>query len=272
MALVLIDSQVDVDPGVISGFQPYIHTYSAIPPEDPLGWVGVENNPELQWVPVGVPITVVGNDPGLLPGTWTGVVTRSDEHWIGFTPDTTEYLGDNSAAWDDYLYFGDCQVLTYRYDAIFINWNTKVIYVPKNFLTFVSGTTYEMDTDAFRLALKDIEDDEGIPFLDTHRHNTEVALGGLTYARTIEIINGYTVYFEDGMYAVNLIGSNNNIADVAIVNHVSIRPTNSAGLVSNATPQDISQAVWDEELAGHTTSGTTGRRLKDILPTLWGIK
>ncbi len=117
--------------------------------------------------------------------------------------------------------------------AISVNWGTKVISVPQSFLTFVSGTLYALDTDVFRLALKDLEDDSpGMPFLDTHSHNTEVTIAGVTYAQTIEIINGYTVTFEDGQYAVRLDGSNNNIFDEGIINRnqVSVIPTNSAGL------------------------------------------
>lgn len=115
-----------------------------------------------------------------------------------------------------------------------ITWSTKVINVYKAdaFMTNLGGGIYEMDTDGFRLALKDLEDSEdGMPFLDTHRHNTEVTLGGVTYARFIEIINGYTITFEDGQYAVKLAGSNNNIADVMNVNQVSLRSANSAGMV-----------------------------------------
>lgn len=119
-----------------------------------------------------------------------------------------------------------------------IDWNTLVISVPQADLTFVSGTLYELDTDAFRLELKSIEADEvGMPFLDTHQHNTEVTIAGVTYARTVEIINGYTVTFEDGQYAVKLVGSNNNIFDEGIINRnqVSIIPTNSAGLIKGPT-------------------------------------
>lgn len=115
-----------------------------------------------------------------------------------------------------------------------INWGTKVIYVYKadSFMTSLGGGIYEMDTDAFRLELKDLEDsEEGMPFPDTHRHNTEVTLSGVTYARFLEIINGYTITFENDQYAVNLAGSNNNIADVMNVNQVSLRSFNSAGLV-----------------------------------------
>ena len=50
--------------------------------------------------------------------------------------------------------------------AISIDWGTKVISVPKTFLSPVSGTLYELDSDTFRLALKDLEDDaEGMSHL-----------------------------------------------------------------------------------------------------------
>jgi len=92
----------------------------------------------------------------------------------------------------------------------------------------------ELDLNVFRLALKDLEDGEdGIPHPDTHQHNTEVTVGGLTLARVIEIINGYTVTFEDLQYAVNLVGANSNVGDVVNVNQVSVRSQNSAGLISS---------------------------------------
>jgi hypothetical protein len=117
--------------------------------------------------------------------------------------------------------------------AISVNWGTKVISVPQSYLTHIGGSLYELDTDQFRLDLKDLEDsEEGMPFPDTHRHNTEVVLSGVTYARTLEIINGYTITFENGSYRVRLAGSNNNIADVANLNSVSILSQNSAGLIS----------------------------------------
>jgi len=122
--------------------------------------------------------------------------------------------------------------------ALSVNWRTKVITIPQSDLDFVSGTLYGLDTNVFRLALKDIEDsEEGIPFLDTHRHNTEVTVSGVTFARTLEIINGYTVEFEEGQYSVLLSGSNNNIFDVAggilVQNQVQIISANSAGLVNS---------------------------------------
>jgi hypothetical protein len=117
--------------------------------------------------------------------------------------------------------------------AITINWSTKVISVPQADLTLVSGSIYELDVDWFRLQLKDIEDsEEGMGFPDTHRHNTAVTLSGVTYARTFEIINGYTVTFENGNYTVQCVGANHNIADVKNVNSVSLIIGNSAGLIN----------------------------------------
>jgi hypothetical protein len=246
MTHITLDADVPYAPNQLAGFNPYHHTYGAVPPNDPLGWVGVENNPELQFIPVGMPITVVGNDPGRLPGTWTGVVTLGNEHWIGFTPDTTEYLGDGSAAWDDYVAWGDCHVTTYRYDELFIDWRTRVIYVPKTYLTLVSGTLYELDTDALRLTLKGIEDDsDGMAFPDTHRRNAPLTVAGVTLAQTIEIINGYSIMFEDGLYSVRLAGSNNNLFDISagilVQNTVQVIPTNTGGLVvaGNTTPESL---------------------------------
>lgn len=120
--------------------------------------------------------------------------------------------------------------------AISIDWGNKIINVPQSYLTLITGTLYELDTDQFRLDLKALEDDEeGMPFPDTHRHNTEVTVVGVTYARVIEIINGYSVTFENGSYSVRLAGSNNNIFDVenGILNQntVQIISQNAAGLI-----------------------------------------
>lgn len=120
--------------------------------------------------------------------------------------------------------------------AVSVNWLTKVINVPQADLTPLGGTKYEYDVDEFRLALKALEAGaEGMPFLDTHEHTTEKVLSGVTYARFVEIINGYTVEFEDGQYEVQLFGANHNIADVKVQNQVSIIVQNSAGLVIGPT-------------------------------------
>jgi hypothetical protein len=154
--------------------------------------------------------------------------------------------------------------------AISIEWGTKVITIPQADLTFVSGVLYELDVDAFRLDLKDLEDsEEGMPFPDTHRHNTEVVLSGVTYARFVEIINGYTVEFEDtaSPYTVRCTGANHNLADVFVpgTSEVSLIIGNSAGLVAGLASEvesgyDVIQSlrVILASLAGKLSGAPSG--------------
>jgi hypothetical protein len=144
--------------------------------------------------------------------------------------------------------------------AISIDWGTRVISVPRADMQLVQSVPVEiraLELDSFRRELKSLEDDpDGMPFPDTHRHNTIVELGGVTYARTIEIINGYTVTFEDGQYAVNLIGANSNVGDVVNVNQVSVRSANSAGLTYSKEIEN--QSFLDGRVWIHTTKGRSG--------------
>lgn len=119
---------------------------------------------------------------------------------------------------------------------ISVNWSTKVISIARSELTLVSGSLYELDVNDLRLALKDEEASEnGIHWPNTHAHNTEITLSGVTYARFIEIINGYTILFEDNQYTVRCVGANHNLADIKVANQVSLIIGNSAGLVSVET-------------------------------------
>lgn len=153
--------------------------------------------------------------------------------------------------------------------AISVHWPSKVISVPKAYLTHITGSVYELDIEQFRLDLKNLEDGEqGISYPDTHRRNAPVTLGGLALAQTFEIINGYTITFEDGQYAVNLVGANSNIAETTNVNQVSLRSFNSAGLIvggtgGGATPAQIADAVWNEDLTDHTTPDSAGKIVQD---------
>ena len=119
--------------------------------------------------------------------------------------------------------------------AISVDWATKVITVPKADTTLVDIGPPEirsLDVDQFRKDLNALQAaEEGMPFQPTHTHNPPVTVGGVTLARVVEIINGYTVTFENGAYAVSLTGANNNISDVTNLNTVSIRSANSAGLI-----------------------------------------
>ena len=142
--------------------------------------------------------------------------------------------------------------------TISIDWGTKVIYVPKADLALLQSDPEirALDLNAFHLWLKDAEDSEdGMPFLDTHNHNTEVELAGLTYARIVEITNGYTVEFEDGQYTISCTGANHNLSDVKVANQVSLIVNNAAGLITNAA---IEYSSFDGAVCIHVASGNSG--------------
>lgn len=125
--------------------------------------------------------------------------------------------------------------------ALSVTWATKTINVLQADLTFLGGGVYELDTDQFRKDLNALQAGvDGIVFETTHEHTAPKTLAGTTFARFIEIINGYVIDFEDGQYQVNLVGSNNNILDVKTVNQVSLAVQNSAGLIQVSTGSGLS--------------------------------
>jgi len=130
--------------------------------------------------------------------------------------------------------------------AISLDCATKVISIPKADLTHVTGNLYELDVAAFKVELGALMDNEDhIVCEDTFAHNTEFEVAGTTFARTVQIINGYSVTFEDGSYAVRLAGANNNLFDmesgILNPNNVQIIAQNSAGLVNPGKPLSAQQ-------------------------------
>lgn len=114
--------------------------------------------------------------------------------------------------------------------AYSVNWLTKIVTVPTADLAVVAPGIYELDVLNFWAEVHEIQDGDGMPYIDIMRSNAPVTISGLTLARTLEVINGYRVEFEDGDYQVNLSGANNNILDARVQNQVSINANNSAGL------------------------------------------
>lgn len=145
--------------------------------------------------------------------------------------------------------------------GITIDYNTFVISHPQADLTLISGTLYKEDTNSTRKALKVLEANEtGIPFPDTHNHNTIVSLFGVVYARTIEILSPYSIkYTPDSQWSVRLDGSNNNFGDIegGILNQnqVQVIPTNSAGLQDLST---LLAAAYQGQVVINTITGQAG--------------
>jgi len=160
---------------------------------------------------------------------------------------------------------------------------TRLITIPQADLTLVTGTLYSLDTDQFRKDVMTLLASEPYIWLpDAYQHNTEVTVAGTTYARTIEFINSFSIQFQftGSQYSVRLEGSNNNLFDVengilVPTSLVTVIPTNSAGLIRNESQSlgqgdldNIADAVWDEPISGHTTSGTFGEWVQKKLLTV----
>lgn len=122
--------------------------------------------------------------------------------------------------------------------ALSIDHATKLITIPQSYLAFVSGTTYELNTEQFRTDMNALMDDEEFIYLpDYANRNAPYTIVGTTYAQSIEITNGWKVEFENLAYSVRLNGSNNNFFDVdgGIIMPsplVTVIPQNSAGLIN----------------------------------------
>lgn len=125
--------------------------------------------------------------------------------------------------------------------AITVNWITGIISIPKADTTLVQTSPTEIreiNLNSFRLILRDLEENpDGRPWPRTHDHFAPITISGTQLARVVNILDPYTVTFENGTYAVNFVGANTNLADKTNVNSVSIRPNNSAGLVQSSEIQ-----------------------------------
>ena len=147
--------------------------------------------------------------------------------------------------------------------TISVNWSTdQVISINKVDMVLVQSTpveVYQLNANTLFTALKDLEaTQEGMPWTDTQRNNSPVTLGGITYARILEIIEPYTITFEDDQYAVDVVGANTNILDRTNPNQVSVRSNNSAGLVGTRELQNLSfedSRIWINTFTGQ--AGTT---------------
>jgi hypothetical protein len=143
--------------------------------------------------------------------------------------------------------------------SVTIDWWDKIINVPKAYMTLIQSTPTEireLDIDTLRYDLRALEaSEEGVVFDYTHNHVAPVSVGGVTLARVVEIVNDYTITFEDGQYAVNIVGGNSNIGDNVNVNQVSVRSANSAGLITNTA---IEFSSYSEGVTIDVTSGFAG--------------
>lgn len=149
--------------------------------------------------------------------------------------------------------------------ALSFNYLTKTISVPQADLTFVSGTFYTCDTNWLKnQILAELGSESGIWENDIYLHNTEVGpIAGTTFARTIQIINGWQIEFTpNSQWTVQLEGSNNDIWSVGdgvlVQNQVQVIPTNSAGLIVGGSGGGGVVDTYDGMVVIDTVNGSPG--------------
>ena len=109
--------------------------------------------------------------------------------------------------------------------------------MPQSYLTFVSGTLYNLDTmELWRDMKLEEEAEEGIVFNDLQAHNANYTVAGVTYADGLFMQCEITFENTGSNYSVKLINSNNDIFDedggiLVATPGLTIIPGNAAGLV-----------------------------------------
>ncbi len=156
--------------------------------------------------------------------------------------------------------------------AYSVDWTAKVITVPLDDLTFVSGSVWSLDTSDVWIEVRRLEaspsDGLGRPQA-LEFVNTQI-LSDIPYSPIIKLINGYTWKTGTTNKVITLLGPNSNLLDTFITGDgVSVLANNSAGKTddsgSGVTEQDIidisdesSKKVWDAQRADHEIAGSFG--------------
>ena len=139
------------------------------------------------------------------------------------------------------------------------DWSTKILTVPVSDLTVVSSGRYKITAREWWNLLQELTyTDDGIV-------KTMLSKGDFPYSNTrptdvtprvINLINGYTVYFADGPYSVDVTEGNTNLGFSGIheiSDGVSVNTNNTVGYStvatgSGVTPEDksdIINGVWE---------------------------
>lgn len=136
-----------------------------------------------------------------------------------------------------------------------------VINVPKADMTLIASSPTEirqLNINDFRQTLNDLMDDEiGIPFPTNHVHTPPLTVAAVTLARVVQILSPYVIEFEDGLYNVNIVGGNSNIADVVVKNQVGVNTANSAGLQDPFALQAAAFGPGEVSISASGSAGTT---------------
>ncbi len=133
--------------------------------------------------------------------------------------------------------------------AYSVDWTARIITVPLDDLTLVSGAVWSLNTSAFWIEVRRLEasptDGLGRPQA-LEFVNTQI-LSDIPYSPIIKLINGYTWKAGTTDKVITLLGPNSNLLDTFIPGDgVSVLANNSGGKTTDAV--DIVKAILDAGL------------------------
>ena len=132
------------------------------------------------------------------------------------------------------------------------DWPNKFITVPKSELTLIAGTRYKIAVAHWWQLLRELMADEnGMPF-DTSYLSTAATSGT---PQIVELINGYTAEFENGLYSVELTNGNTNWREIEVKNQVSVGTNNTAAFID---PVFLEASLFTEGVIVDIINGTAG--------------
>ena len=135
------------------------------------------------------------------------------------------------------------------------DWNTKIITVPKSELTLDTGTKYKITAVYWFELLRELNGSvEGIAeTINSPLFNNTPPTSSTP--RIVNVINGYTVQIEDGLYSLEIINGNTNFRDVEIKNQVSVGTNNTTGFID---PTFLEAGIYDGKVVVDFDNGVAG--------------
>ena len=157
-----------------------------------------------------------------------------------------------------------------------VNWESGEIYIPQSDLTYLSAGKYKLGLIGFKNKCRNLSANplEGLSYPPIIEYKESTDTGDVIIASVVLLINGYTVTFEDGQYAVLFDGANTNVHNNTNVNQVSVRPNNSTGLqdlstlLSSAYGGEVVINIATGQAGTSTPIGTLGKPSNNITDTL----
>lgn len=135
------------------------------------------------------------------------------------------------------------------------DWITKIITVPKSELALISGTRYSITVDYWFELLRELNASNQGVVETTNEPLYQNTSPTTTTPRITDVINGYTVVFEDGAYSVEFTDGNTNIREVEIKNQVSVGTNNTSALIN---PTVLEASVYAGQVIVDVVNGVAG--------------